>query len=351
MLPEYAAALDTGAGHISAVAVRWENSGDFTVLAYHTCPSSGLSRGVVTDLSEATASVENALAGLVEKAGKKIHKVYISVNSTSVSVVPAQGILLLSRYGREVSQRDINRCVAVGSTIRVPLERQVLHSMVRGFSVDGEIAIRNPLNMEAVKLGVNMNMLTISSSAVRNIANCVARAGYIPERTVFSGLASSYRLLGEEERMRGVALVEIDRDISTVVVFHGGAISGCRVFPAGYREVVLNGCFDEDPLLSEIVERSAGIEGWKTVRSVVLGGEGGCDEPLLSALEERMALPVKPGACAARPFGSIPPEKASYVTCLGILDHVKETRTRELHSRNVLKRCASRFSSFLDKYF
>ena len=97
---KYFAAIDAGSKEISAVAARWNKSGDYVIEGYCRAPSKGFRKGLVTDTALAADTISRVMKKLREKTGKNIHDVYAGVSSTSLRIVPSSSVHLLSKFGR-----------------------------------------------------------------------------------------------------------------------------------------------------------------------------------------------------------------------------------------------------------
>ena len=345
------ASIDVGNSRISAVAARWDKNRDYVLEGLVHASSGGFRKGMVTDASVAADSIAGVLKKLKAKTGRKFHDVYAGVSSTSVTVVPSTGVLLLSKYGREVLERDIKKCVSIGSTIKIPLDKEPLHRIVDGFFIDEEREIKNPLNLEGVKLGVRVNIITISSSALRNMSKCIAQAGYVPAGFIFSGLASAYRVLTEDDRKTSVALVDMSEDMTEVMVFVRGVLTGCRVLPVGACDIQSDAGEVDAAELDKFISKLISLPGWDKVSKIKVIGEGVLADNIIESLEKVFAFPVAAGTCLVKPFEELPPERGGYIASLGMLDYLQEERHKKRHTGNLLKRSFDKTIAFLDRYF
>ena len=57
----------------------------------------------------------------------------------------------------------------------IPSNREVLHVERRGFTVDGQEGVKDPLGMSALRLEVETHIVTASATAVQNLTKCVGR--------------------------------------------------------------------------------------------------------------------------------------------------------------------------------
>ena len=313
--------------------------------------SKGFRKGTVTDVSMATDSIRQALNKLREKTGKNIHDVYAGVSSSSVGIIPSTGTLLVSKYGREISETDIAKCVEIGSSVKIPLDKEPLHRIVRGFTVDGEREIKNPINLEAVKLGVNMNILTVNSSVLHNMSKCISQAGFMSAGFVFLGIASSRRVLSDDDRQSGVALLDVGGELTEAMIFDKGVLSNCKVFSLGLSDVQMeDGSMDPD-MSRDLVGKIASLAGWDKIRKVVVIGQGAFISEFIELLEKLFGLPASAGNCISKPFEDLPHERTGYIGTLGILDYLHEEKLKERSERNIAKRTFNKVLNFVDRYF
>ncbi len=345
------AVMDVKCHEVTAVLAEWGKNDDYALKGFCRTGSKGFQRGMVVDEALATDSIARTLAKLKERTGKRIHEVYAGVSSTSVSITPSSGAVLLSRYGREVSLQDIKKCVEISSTIKVPLEKEALHRIIRGFSIDGERQVKSPLNLEGVKLEAFVNVLTISSSIVRNMAKCISQAGFIPGGFVFSGLASALRVLAEDERQKGTALLDISRDLTEVMLFRDGLLTECKVFPVGESDIHLEGSGIDRKELEKLAHQIVSLAAWPKINKIVLIGRAALMEEMVEKLENIFKIPTTVGSCVAKPFEDLPAARSGYIASLGILDWLQEEKNRKRREGNIIKRGFNRTLAFIDRYF
>lgn len=345
------AVIDPGSFEIAAIAARWTNSGDYVIEGFARTDSRGIRKGIVTDIPSATNSIAELIAKLCERTGKPVRDVYAGVSSPSVNIVPSAGSVLLSRYGREVTEKDIEDCVEVGSALKLPLEVESLHKIVRDFHLDGEKGIKNPLNLDGVKLEAYVNVVTISSSAVRNMSRCISEAGLLPAGLVFSGLALAYRMLTDEDRAKGTLLLDVSADLTGAMLYHGGILSSCKAFSVGVEELMASEDKVDESKMDLVASRIMTLPAWDKVTSVVIAGDGARHDALIECFENMFKCPVKAGTCIIKPFEEFPPEAIAYAGSLGMLDYLQEEKRKEKISKNAMRRWYNRAMRFVEKYF
>ncbi|MCK4852056.1 MAG: hypothetical protein KAS86_02970 [Candidatus Omnitrophica bacterium] len=345
------AVLDLKCEDISAVAARWGRNGEYIPEGFSMSRSRGIHKGVITDMALAADSISNVLQKLKKKGAGRIRDVYASVSPASVGIVSSSGTLLLSRYGREISRPDVEKCIRVGSIVKLPLGTEALHRIVREFSLDGQNGIRNPARLEGVKLSVDMNILTVDSSVVRNLNKCIALAGFAASGVIFSGIAYAHRTLTEKDKENGVALVNMCKDLTEALVFHKRILTACKVFGPGMDDVFAADNSVKKKEMDRLMTVLRSLEGWPLIREIVITGDAALRDDILGPLEDLSGCPVRFGSCISRPFEDLPADRIGYIGCLGMLDYLHEEEKARRVKRNLFKETSHKVLRFLDKYF
>jgi cell division protein FtsA len=338
------AILDLRCNDISGVAVRWEPGKRYAIRAFVRSDAKGLRKGVVTDLSRASDAIMEILRKLKDRSGDKIQDVYVSMSSPSISMRTSSATLLVSKYVREISSRDVKKVTKQAAVIKMPVDRDQMHKIVRNYTVDGEPGIRNPVGLDGVKLEADLNVLTIDSSVIRNIEKSVTLAGYNLQKVMFSLLAVANRTLVPEQKEKGALIVNICGDLTEMAVFKKGILYNCRIIRSAIdrstKECALRIC----SFLKDFTDID-------DIAEVIVTGEEPPEDRVLVAMEEELGKSVKCGGCSSREGESLPENRMAYLGCLGVIDLLKEERENRIKFRNIVMRALNRVLTFLDEYF
>jgi cell division protein FtsA len=127
--------------------------------------------------------------------------------------------------------------VEASKVIVLPPEREIIHAIPRGFVVDGQDGVRDPVGMSGCRLEVETHIVTGSSTFLDNVVKCVRRAGLSVEFTVLEPIATSEAVVMDAEKDLGVALIDIGGGTTDVAVFTNGEIFYTSVLPVGGNHV------------------------------------------------------------------------------------------------------------------
>ena len=231
--------LDIGTTKTAAVIASINREGPIDIIGFGVAPSCGLRKGVVTDLEETVKSVEAAMESAERMAGLHVSGAFIGVTGEHVKSLNSHGIVAVSGEDREVAPVDVKRVVDASTIITLPAERQLIHTLPREYTVDGQNGITDPVGMSAMRLEVDTHIVTAGSSFIANVLKCVHRAGIEPTAVIFDPLAAGAAVLLPDERNAGVVLLDIGGGTTDVAVYWGGGVYHTWTVPVG-GDIVTN---------------------------------------------------------------------------------------------------------------
>jgi len=121
--------------------------------------------------------------------------------------------------------------------VAVPHNRQIIHAIPRGFSVDEQEGVRDPIGLMGFRLEVEAHIVTGAITSLRNLANCVQAAGVGITSMILQPLASAEAVLRPDEREMGVVLVDAGGGTVDVAIFIEGSIWHSLVLPIGGNHI------------------------------------------------------------------------------------------------------------------
>lgn len=236
---EYIAGLDIGTTKTCCVLAAADlATGAAEIVGVGLAPSDGLRRGVVVDLDATTDAIRSAVDKAQRQAGNiQIRSVVVGVTGEHISSLNSRGVIAITSGDKEVTHSDVDRVVEASKVIVLPPEREIIHSIPRGYTVDGQDGIKDPIGMSGSRLEVETHIVTGSSTFIDNVIKCVQRAGLTVECTVLEPLATSASAVMDAEKDLGVALVDIGGGTTDVAVFTNGEIFYTAVLPIGGTHV------------------------------------------------------------------------------------------------------------------
>ena len=181
-------------------------------------PSRGIRRGVVVNVPEATAAVGEAIEKCEKAAGRQMLSAYVGIAGSHIGTRNSKGVSPVDkRHG--VTGNDMQRALEGARAVALPENQEVIHTIAREWTVDGQTKVQHPVGMSAYRLEVDAHIVTGSSTAVSNLVQCVISHGIDVDELVLEPLAANEAVLKPEERRMGVAVVDMGGGTSDLAVF------------------------------------------------------------------------------------------------------------------------------------
>jgi cell division protein FtsA len=225
------AVLDIGTTKTCALVGEVTEAGTWRILGNGVVPSRGLRKGMVTDVKEAAV----AIAGAVQQAERvsvvPIEAAYVGIAGAHIQATNSRGIAAI--HSRGVTQEDIDRALESAQALAVPLNREILHVIPRGFILDGQDGIQDPRGMVGFRLEVEAHVVTGATASIQNMTRAVEAAGIRVIDLILEPLAASEAVLTTAEREMGVVLVDLGGGTTDIAILTEGSISHTVILPTG----------------------------------------------------------------------------------------------------------------------
>jgi cell division protein FtsA len=224
--------LDIGTTKVCTV-IGEVNGERADVLGVGVSPSQGIRRGVVVDIESTVRAIEDSVAKAQRMAGAEVHSVIVGVTGEHIASLNSRGVIAITHADREVTEEDVDRVLENSKVIVLPPDREILHAIPRGYSLDGQNGIRTPVGMSGTRLEVETHIVTGATTFLQNVYKCVQRAGLHVEDAVLEPIATGEAVVMPAEKDLGVVLVDIGGGTSDLAIFSGGEICHSAVLPIG----------------------------------------------------------------------------------------------------------------------
>ena len=225
--------VDIGTSKIATLVGQKKESGNFEISGFGITQSTGVRKGMVTDIEETISAISASLEKAERMAGIPLERAFISVGGIHISAVNSKGVIAVSRADGEISEEDIHRVIEAAKAVSLPANREIIHVVPRAYTVDGQEGIKDPVGMTGIRLEVDAHVISGSTPCIKNLTKCVYQAGLDIDELVFSGLATSSVFLTKQQKEIGVALIDIGAATTTMTVFEEGNILHSAVLPVG----------------------------------------------------------------------------------------------------------------------
>lgn len=235
------AALDIGSTKIScliaeAVAPKHrpaegEDRNALKILGVGHQLSRGIRSGSIVDVDEAERAIRLAVDAAERMAQKTISDIYVNVSGGRPQSRLHTGSE--ATQAGQVSPRDLDRVLNAALAKVDPGRRAVLHLSPVQYHLDDAKGVKSPLGMFGETLSLDIGVVTVEPSHLRNLSMAIERAHLGTAGFVVAPYAAAKSVLLEDELTLGVTLVDMGGATTSFAIFHEGHLVFADVVPIG----------------------------------------------------------------------------------------------------------------------
>lgn len=173
---DFVVAIDIGTAKVVTIIGRKKDNGKVEILGISEIASKGIMRGIVLNTEDVVNIIKNSIENIKVSTSKNITSIYVGINA---------------QY------------------------------------------IKKPIDTFNIQFENNSQIVANLKDSIKNINTCITKAGLAPFTMVIGLLASSDAVLSSFEKENGVALIDIGKGTTDIVVFHNNTIRHMAVIPFG----------------------------------------------------------------------------------------------------------------------
>ncbi|MBF0252250.1 MAG: hypothetical protein HQL29_00390 [Candidatus Omnitrophica bacterium] len=328
------------------ITASLKKNGEYSPDSFVHSTAQGFENGIVTDLSLASDSIQKICNKINAEEKQKTHKIVLAVSTSSVSIVDSTATVLISKYAREITRHDIDLCLKLGGTIKLPDNKDIFHKMIVDFNVDNDRGISNPLGLEAVKLGVRMKLILVDSTLTKNLEKAVSLGGYDLKKIILNPLATYLRVFEKGKKTADI-LVNMNKCSLEISIFDANVLVEYK-----YIEKVASGISGKFSLIhpQALAEEIMAMKNFKKATSIHIVGDIFDNDMVATQVEEITGIYTVYGRCFEREQEGLPEDRLRYISALGAIDFInKEIKVSKPSS--IISAMKMKILAFCDEYF
>ncbi|MCL0091196.1 cell division protein FtsA, partial [Dehalococcoidia bacterium] len=231
------ASIDVGTSKVSSIVANLGDGGTIQILGVGVVPSGGVHKGLVVDIDEAKEAIRESVMRAERTSGLRIESAYVGVTGRHISSLNSRGVVATTRSDKRVTADDLDRVLESARSITIPSDRRLLHVIPRHYTLDGQVAVKEPVGMHSFRLDVETHIVTVSAALVQNLIKSIRGVGVEIDNLVLSPLAAGETVLSADERNAGVILADIGAGTTDVAIFKEGCVWHSAILPVGGYQV------------------------------------------------------------------------------------------------------------------
>jgi len=236
--------LDIGTTKVACIVGRKTENNKIEILGYGKTVSTGVKRGVVTNIFETVDAIKQAVQQASDQSGVEINRVSVGIAGSHIKSLQHRGVLMRDNRETEITEAELEELRNDTYKINMMPGEEIIDIIRQDTYVDGEQA-NNPVGMLGSKIEANFHVIIGQTSAAKNIVKCIESAGLAMDYMILEPIASAQAVLSEEEKEAGVVLVDIGGGTTDIAIFKDNKIQHTAVIPFGgniITEDICAGC-------------------------------------------------------------------------------------------------------------
>ncbi|WP_165498822.1 cell division protein FtsA [Chlorobium sp. N1] len=235
---DIAVGLDIGTTKVCVVVAEQDARGKLNLLGRGLAASDGLQRATVVNINKTVEAIRAAVADAERESSIRIGSVNVGISGTHVHCIPSTSEISINQSG-VVTESDVRRFLEKArSNIRyLDIDNEIIHVIPQSFTVDDQEGLPDPIGMAGTTMKGSACIVVGQKTKIRNIRQCVEKAGLVVGSITFEPLASGRAVMRESERRSGVAVIDIGGGTTEVAVYLDGAIHHSDVIRVAASDV------------------------------------------------------------------------------------------------------------------
>jgi cell division protein FtsA len=232
-MDEIVVGIDVGTTKVCTLVGRVEEE-TIRILGSGIEPSEGIKKGVIVDLAAAAQAITRSVEKAEQVSSVEITGALVSLAGAHVSSINSR---VTGVSGEMIDENDVIRALDAAQAVAIPHNREIIHIIQRGFTVDGQDGITMPIGMHGYRLEVEAHIITAAQGTVENLRQCVGAAGVEVLQFVLNPLASGDVVLTDGERNMGVAVCDIGGGTTDLAIYVDGHVWHTMVLAVGGNHI------------------------------------------------------------------------------------------------------------------
>ena len=235
-------AIELGTSKICVLVGEGHPDGGISVIGRSEASSENtICKGEISDMSAALDILMRVIHEADESSGRLVNNsslVAVAVTGASINSYQGIGTVFVKSEDHRVSDEDIDEALMNAQVKPLPFDQAIINTFDSYFMLDGCRRVRNPSEQVADKFEAYIHVIHGDTNRIENFKSILRDAGFDDENIpVFSGIASAYGILTEEEKENGVLLVDMGAGTTEFIVIYNMGVLHSGVLAVGFDHV------------------------------------------------------------------------------------------------------------------
>jgi cell division protein FtsA len=231
--------LDIGSQGVKAVIAGRSGAGELQIMGFGQAACSGMSQGLPVNMDETVDAIGKAVEAAENAAAVEVDGVYLGISGANIGSENRRGNRVVTRNPQDpesslIQQFHVNQVLEQATRAdSLAIDRQIVHTLPRDFTVDGVSGVRKPVGINGLQLECIVNQVCAPASVVVNLKRCVNHASLRVEGLYLGSRAAAEVLLNQDEKDLGVLLIDMGAGSMDLIAYREGHIQHAWTLAAG----------------------------------------------------------------------------------------------------------------------
>lgn len=232
----FIASVDIGSSKIVVLLAELKNN-RVEVFGYAKADSDGVRHGIIENAKKVAKVIEKIKEGVVENYGTGFQNVSVNISDPNLKVLNQSAHTHVP--SSRVRRSEIDTVVKiVESMAKMPENHQAINNITHHYTLNtNPEPINQPVGKKADNLGVSMHIVTASNHHIEAVENSIHWSDLGLSSIVPNSMASSEPCLTQNEKDKGICLVDIGSGVTDFSVFKQGGIFYSTIIQFGVEQV------------------------------------------------------------------------------------------------------------------
>ncbi len=233
--PARKAVIDIGRSGIRVLVAECLDASRIRILGAGEVPSRPYDRELPLSMKDL---IDHAIEAAEDSYGDPIESLDLGISGTDLLCSSEEPALIVTRDPEDRESSRIRRehieklrdRVEQGDNLHI--DRDLLHTLLEEYEMDGVPGIKNPLDLHAVRLSCKSLCITVPSVFLRSMRTCMNAAAIKVEGIHLTSLALT-EFISSDEQLLGTLMLDIGAISTDILLVRDGRIRHAASLPVG----------------------------------------------------------------------------------------------------------------------
>lgn len=231
--------LDIGTTKVATIVGYLNERGKIEVLGFGKSESKGVEYGLIQNILKTSDSITKSVQLAIQHSHyDQIEGVYAGIAARHIKSKECKHYVLRPNHNSLIEQEELDSMRSEVENIALPPGQKIITTIPQKYIIEDSAfgtshESSDPVGEIGSKVTGCYQILTGNVQEIQKIEQCISRVGLSIEDLILEPIASGLACLSDDDKRRGVVLVDIGGGTTDMVIFKDGHPVFSKVIPLG----------------------------------------------------------------------------------------------------------------------